>query len=103
MSTPNIVDSHELACPGRDDLIAALARVIGQGEAELAWTRACKTAQVRPDAWRTSPQEMIRVVNVLSKEKGLISVVSNSMWVRLQTWELLSRRQSGAAAQRNRQ
>ena len=88
-----MLDGYGLQGPRPSDAIAQMARVLGPDAARGAWADACEQAGVDPRSQAPTLSDLLKVAELLSKRKGLVGVVGNSLWIRVQTYELLSRKQ----------
>ncbi len=94
-----IIEDYRLEGPTRQEAMRSLERVMGPSEALTTWQQACTAVGVSPQREQLSATEFLAVSERLSQAGGLASIVGNSLWIRAQTWELLSRRQAASARQ----
>lgn len=91
------IDGYDYPPPNRSDFKSALTRVLGEEEAERAWIHACDVASISPTLGGPLPDDLTAVAHALRKMGGLHSVVGNSMYVRLLTYQTLAKRSAAAA------
>ncbi len=96
------ISGYGLRRPTRSTVIAALHSVLGPFDGDRAWTDACMAARVDPQDMGMGIAALTAVVDVLSRAPGLPGVVGDSMWIRLESYELLARRQRAQAARHAR-
>lgn len=92
-----MIDGFGLRCPDRAEALVSLRRVLGADEATASWRRACAATGVVDQGLSLETAELLRVAEHLSQCGGLEGVAGNSLWIRLQTWQLLARRQRARA------
>lgn len=89
MQTMKPAPGYGLSQPNAQDILAALLRLVGQDESSRLWTASCRQAGISPSSTLTLDQ-LGRALQQLKQEKGLATIVANSMLVRISSFRTLS-------------
>lgn len=77
--------------PTEKRALEALARLVGEEEADEVWRAACRRVGVVPVASGLTLDELIAVADELKRLDGLPSIAGNSLSVRLRSYRGVSR------------
>lgn len=86
------IPGYDLACPGEDDAVAALARVLGRDRAEAVWGEACAAAGIRRGPGGLDAAQVEAVARQMAAGSGVPKMIGNSILIRLRTYALLAAR-----------
>ena len=91
----DLVPGYDLHRPTIHDLESTLTQVLGPREAQSHMSRAVHELELdHVDRHALSLDELLLISDRLTRERGLVSVLARSFWIRLSNWKHLS--QSGA-------
>lgn len=86
------IPGYDLGCPGEDDAVAALARVLGPERARTAWDESCRAVGVRRGPEGLDAAQVEAVARQLAAGSGVTRMIGNSILIRLRTYSLLAAR-----------
>ena len=90
------IAGYQYPAPTRADFLDALRRVLGADDAPIAWAHACDVARFPPGGPEPRPEQLQQAAQALIQMGGLRSVVGNSMFVRILTYQSLAHRNATA-------
>lgn len=87
-ATPEASMAPAVGPTSHERTLHSLERLLGEHEAQKTWQQVCRAAEVADPA---SPDldELGRIATVLSGYQGPLSLVGNSLSIRIQTYRML--------------
>lgn len=82
-TAPTVAPDYGLSAPTADAVIDSLANYMPRHEAEAIWQGHCRDAGVR--AVGTPPEDLLRVLETMSQQRGLVGVCAMAIKIRART------------------
>jgi hypothetical protein len=90
---PDRIHDYDLERPTATDLVASLTQILGPETTRGLLDRALRELGIKPDDLPDlSSAQTLMLAKILSKERGLPSILARSFSIRLRTYEQLSSR-----------
>ena len=86
------VPGYDLTCPGEEDAVAALARVLGPERARTVWDESCRAVGIRRGPRALDTGQVEEVARQMAAGSGVPKMIGNSILIRLRTYTLLAAR-----------